>query len=132
MYLLDTHIAIKLMAGNPLVVQHLSSLGRIRVYTSAVTVGELSYGAMRCARPAHESQQVRRFTRHVTVLPVDAKAAFEYGVIKSRLAAQGTLLEDNDLFIASVALSRGLTLVTHDKAFARIANLNIEDWLVQL
>lgn len=54
MYVLDTNVCIELLAGNPKVAQQLSSLGRVRVYASAITVGELAYGAMRCARPAHE------------------------------------------------------------------------------
>jgi predicted nucleic acid-binding protein len=39
------------------------------------------------------------------------------------------LLEDNDLFIAATAMSRGLTLITHDRGFSRIADLSLEDWL---
>lgn len=50
-------------------------------------------------------------------------------MLKAQLAAHGQLLEDNDLFIAAVAISRSMTLVTHDRAFARISNLEIEDWL---
>lgn len=129
MYVLDTNICIELMTGNPKVAEQLAALGSVRVYVSAVTIGELAYGAMRAARPAHELAQVGRLTNHMTVIPVDGRAAFEYGVIKSQLAARGELLEDNDLFIAAVALSRDLTLVTHDRGFSRIQNLKTEDWL---
>jgi len=59
---------------------------------------------------------------------LDTKAAFRCGVIKADLASRGQLLEDNDLHIAATALSRGLILVTHDKAFERIPDLSIEDW----
>lgn len=130
MYLLDTNICIELLAGNSRVTQQLSSLGRVRLFIPSISVGELTYGAMRCARPAHEMAQVRRLLHHMAVAPVDWNAALEYGILKAHLAAQGQLLEDNDLFIASIALSKGLILVTHDKGFARVPNLVTEDWVV--
>jgi predicted nucleic acid-binding protein len=41
-----------------------------------------------------------------------------------------SLDEDNDLFIASIALSRNLTLVTHNTHhYERIPNLCLEDWM---
>lgn len=129
MYLLDTNICIELLAGNDKIAEQLSHLGRVRVYACAVTLGELAYGAMRSARPMHQLAQIKQFVRHVSVLPVDGKAAFQYGSLKSQLAARGELLEDNDLFIAAVALSRRFTLVTHDLAFKRVPNLSLEDWL---
>lgn len=129
MYLLDTNICIELLAGDSRVVEQMASLKRVRVYASAITFGELAYGAMRSARPEYEIAQVKRLMHHVVMLPVDLRASLEYGTLKSQLGSRGELLEDNDLFIAAAALSRGLTLVTHDRAFARVPNLNIEDWL---
>ena len=53
----------------------------------------------------------------------------KYAEIKAELASRGQLLEDNDLFIAASAMSRGFVLVTHDKGFQRIPDLKTEDWL---
>jgi tRNA(fMet)-specific endonuclease VapC len=37
---------------------------------------------------------------------------------------------DTDLFIVSIAISKGYTLVTNnEKHFARIENLKIENWI---
>jgi tRNA(fMet)-specific endonuclease VapC len=99
------------------------------VYTSAITLAELTYGATRSARPAYHVSRARELTKHISVLPVDSRVANEYGFLKSKLASVGQLLEDNDLFIASTAISRNLILVTHDKGFSRIQGLELEDWL---
>lgn len=41
-----------------------------------------------------------------------------------------SLDEDNALFIASIALSRNLTLVTHNiHHYERIPHLGLEDWM---
>ena len=129
MYLLDTNICVEFLAANPRVIERLKALDRAQVYLSAVTIGEMAYGAMRSSRPAQEVLRLHRLMADAAVLPIDAHTALEYGNLKAQLSAIGQLLEDNGLFIASSAISRGLTLVTHDKGFARIAGLNTEDWL---
>lgn len=129
MYLLDTNVCIELLAGNNQVIGRLDSLGPVRVYSSSVALGELAYGAARSSFPTNELARIKQFVRHVSILPVDMAAAYQYGLLKSRLAAQGALLEDNDLFIAAIALSRRLILVTHDYAFRRVPGLAVDDWL---
>ncbi len=129
MYLLDTNVIIELMAGNRKVVEQMADLGRVRVAISAVTVAEAAYGAQRSARPDYELGRVKGMTDHLTVLPIDATVAFRYAVLKAQLALRGELLEDNDLYIAATALAHGLTLVTHDRGFARLSDLGTEDWL---
>jgi len=128
-YLLDTNICVEFLASNPRVIERLTALDHAQVYLSAVTIGEMAYGAMRSSRPAQEVLRLHRLMADAAVLPIDAHTALEYGNLKAQLSAIGQLLEDNDLFIASTAISRGLTLVTHDKGFARISGLRIEDWL---
>jgi tRNA(fMet)-specific endonuclease VapC len=66
----------------------------------------------------------------VTVLPFDTRAARRHGELKDILRRAGTPLADLDLQIASIALSHGLPLVTHNTAhFNRIPGLVLVDWL---
>ena len=66
----------------------------------------------------------------IEVYNLDLGAARIYGELKAQLARRGELLADNDLFIASIALSRRLTLVTHNTHhYERIPNLCLEDWM---
>ncbi len=128
MYLLDTNVCVDILAGNREMDEQLSRLERVRVYTSAVVVAELAYGALRSVSPERELTRVKQLMRDLPVVHFDTRATLYYGAIKADLASRGQLLEDNDLHIAATALARGLILVTHDKAFERIPELKIEDW----
>lgn len=53
-----------------------------------------------------------------------------YGPLRAQLEASGERLDEPDLRIASIALSRELTLVTGNvRHFARVPGLDVEDWL---
>ena len=59
------------------------------------------------------------------VLPFDASAAAEFDRLRSRRVRIATM----DLRIASIAISRGLTLLTRNvKDFGRVPGLVTEDW----
>ena len=78
---------------------------------------------------AHEST----FHRSINTLPVlmpDLASARLFGEVKARLASDGRIVADADLFIAAIALSHGATLVTKNrKHYERIQGLAIENWL---
>jgi len=64
-----------------------------------------------------------------TILPFDFWPE-KYGEIRSLLEKQGTPLEHADLQIASIALSRNMTLITENiRHFKRVPGLKIENWL---
>lgn len=58
-------------------------------------------------------------------LPVPAQQAAP----RAELEAMGMPIGNLDLLIASHARTAGCVLVTHDKAFARVPGLVVEDWL---
>jgi tRNA(fMet)-specific endonuclease VapC len=64
-------------------------------------------------------------------VPFDDRAAEVYGPIRVDLAARGQLIGPHDLMIAAIALTNGLTLVTHNTVeFSRVPGLMIDDWQV--
>jgi len=69
--------------------------------------------------------RVSEYYAAVTVLPFDAAAAEAFSGLTAIRSTVGTL----DLRIASIALSRGLTLLTRNvRDFARVPSLVTEDW----
>lgn len=100
------------------------------VVTTWVTASELFYGAAKSVQPEANAALVVRFLGTLAVLPPDLMSARLFGEVKARLASDGLMIADADLFIAAVALSRGATLVTGNRRhYERIRGLSIEDWL---
>ena len=135
MYVLDTDHCIELLRGNEGISFKLESLRDdmgIAIYTTTITAAELFYGVYRMRNPEQRMQEVNAFLNDIEILNLDLESARTYGQVKAELARRGELLADNDLFIASLALSRNLTLVTHNTHhYERISNLCLEDWIAQ-
>jgi tRNA(fMet)-specific endonuclease VapC len=98
------------------------------VAISAVTEGELRFGVARLPPGSRLNAIVEEFLIRVVVHPWDSAAAQEYGRIRALLERAGDMLGNLDTMIAAHALARGSVLVTHDKAFARVKGLKIQDW----
>jgi tRNA(fMet)-specific endonuclease VapC len=99
--------------------------------TTAITLGELLYGAARRGSPAL-AQRVRELVQFaLAILPFDEAAAEVYGSLRARLEQEGRRVAEPNLRIAAIALSRDLTLVTgNERHFSRVPDLRVENWLV--
>jgi len=71
---------------------------------------------------------VGQFLRRVDVLPWDSVVAKRYGTVRADMARQGRILAPLDLLIATHALGVDAVLVSNDRAFGQVAELQIEDW----
>lgn len=100
------------------------------VAVSAITVAELEYGIAKTEQMERNRAALERFLTPVDVLAFDATAARHYGDIRRALAARGTPIGPNDLFIAAHARSLGATLISNNPAeFARVPGLLVDNWL---
>jgi tRNA(fMet)-specific endonuclease VapC len=64
----------------------------------------------------------------LSVLPYD-RAAEHFGQFRTLLESAGASIGPYDLQIASIAMARGLVVVTHNvNEFSRVPGLVIEDW----
>jgi predicted nucleic acid-binding protein len=131
-YCFDTDVFSATMRRDPFLplIRRLAQIPPSKQFTTAITMGELLYGASR-RDSARLNRQVRDLIHGaLTVLPFDESAAEVYGSLRARLEAEGRRLDEPDMRIASIALSRDLTLVTGNvRHFARVPDLTVENWL---
>ena len=127
-YLLDTNAASYLINKKSAAMdRHLARVPVVELGISAVTEGELHYGAARKgSRPLQIT--LEQFLLTVTIFAWDSAAAREYGRLRSELEREGRLPGGLDLMIAAHAMALGVVLVTGDRAFGRIRGLRMEDW----
>ena len=98
--------------------------------TTAITVGELLYGAARRGSPTLTRRVRALIESAILIIPFDRRAAEVYGELRAELEREGRRLDEPDLRIAAIARSRRLTLVTGNvRHFARVPGLVVENWL---
>jgi len=128
-YLLDTNACIAHLRGVGKVTARLRALVPSEVAVCSVVRSELMFGAARSRDPMRERGVVEAFLAPMSSLPFDDTAADRYAAIRLTLERQGMRIGAYDLQIAAIALSQGLTLVTHNtQEFSRVPDLLFEDW----
>ena len=128
-YLLDTNIASFIIKGNsPAVDRRLAKVAMAQLAVSAVTEGELRFGAARLPHATRLNNLIEDFFLRVAVLPWDSDAAQQYGRLRATPEREGQPMGNLDAMIAAHALALDAILVTNDHAFARIKKLRLADW----
>jgi tRNA(fMet)-specific endonuclease VapC len=129
-FVLDTNTCIYALKRKGRVVERLRDHLPDDLGITIVTVAELWFGAHKSARPAAARREMDGFLEPFEVLPFDREAAEAYARSRLALERMGRPIGERDLLIASIALARGLTVVTHNLSeFGRVAGLKAEDWL---
>ena len=132
MYCFDTDVLSATMRREPSLslLRRLAQVPPAEQFTTTITLGELLYGASRRDSDRLRGKVGEMVRGALTILPFDEPAASVYGPLRARLEAAGRRLDEPDMRIASIALSRDLTLVTGDvRHFARVPDLNVENWI---
>jgi len=133
MFLFDTDTLSETLrrAPSPRLLARLASVPPEQQFTTAITVGEMVYGAHRSTRREHLLQQLQnRVWPHVRILAFDRSAAETYGQLRAQLERTGTPLSEPDMRIAAIALTHDLTVVTgNTRHFRRVQGLRVEDWM---
>lgn len=132
MFCFDTDILSAVMRRDPPLhlIRRLAEVPPRQQFTTAITVGEMLYGAAKRGDPQLEQRVHDLILRAQAVLPFDEPAAEIYGSLRATLERAGRPLAEPDLRIAATALSRDLTLVSGNvRHFARVPGLRLENWL---
>ncbi len=129
-WMLDTNACIRYLNGRaPHLKSRLEQTNPAEIALCSVVKAELFYGAARSYDPQKTRAQQEIFVSRFSSLPFDDAAADAYARIRADVTSRGVSIGPNDLLIAAIALSRGVTLVTHNVSeFSRVQGLKVEDW----
>jgi tRNA(fMet)-specific endonuclease VapC len=131
-YCFDTDIlAAALLREPPMhLVRRLARAPAEEQCTTAVSVGEIAYAVARNGDEEIAGRVRELIAAASAVLPFDQEAAETYGSLRAHLDRIGVRLDEPSLRVASIAISRDLTLVTASaRLYDRIPGLRIENWL---
>ena len=99
-------------------------------FVSPTIVAELAYGASRSTDPQGGMARVTMVLAPFPVLPIDQAIGYSFAAVKNFLVTRNQLIPDNDIWIASVAIVYGLTLIARDAHFSRLVpyGLQFQAW----
>lgn len=128
-YLLDTDTVSYALRGTGNVGATLLALKPSQVAISALTLGELRFGAeKRKSKKLHRLINV--FCESVEVFAFDARAAAQFGSLCALLPRRGAPIGVTDTLIAAHAQALGRILVTNNsRHFSKVPGLKLENWL---
>ncbi|KJH70207.1 type II toxin-antitoxin system VapC family toxin [Aliterella atlantica] len=147
MYLLDTNHCSGAILGNTSILRRLAEAENTAIATCVIVKGELIYMAERSQQKERNLALAHRFLEGIYTYDINGETADIYAQLKAALFNQFAPKEkskrrktkitdlgfdENDLWIAAVALQHNLTVVSGDSDFERIqqgGTLTLESWL---
>lgn len=128
MTILDTNICIGILRGDANVLAaYRRNAGNVAI--SAMTVGELFFGAEKSDAAQKNRKTVETFVDAIPVIQTSNAIMRRFGIEKARLKAMGTPVEDADYIIAATALTLNSPLATaNTKHFSRFPDIILENW----
>ncbi len=122
---LDTSAYIDFAQGMPDVVELLAARGS-EIFLPSPVLGELFFGFMRGSRPAYNEEKLRDFVAAlgVSVIDVTEETARKYALIFLSLTTKGARIPINDVWIAACCMDVGGTLVTRDRHFDHVEQID--------
>lgn len=122
----DTSVFIATETGRQLDTTHIPA----EVATTVITLAELTAGVLAATNSDVRAQRLATLetVADMETLPVDEDAARMWARLRIHLSETGRRVRINDLWIAAIAASRGLPVITQDDDFDALdsaANLTI-------
>ena len=122
---LDTNIYCDFAEGVPETVEAIALHGE-QIYMPAVVIGELVFGFLTGGRQQFNERKLRQVISRlkIEVVDVTADVARKYALIFLSLQNKGTKIPINDVWIAACCMEVGGTLLTRDKHFKAVEQID--------
>ncbi len=134
-YMLDTNMISYIVRGRSLIASaRLLALKADEVAcVSTITEAEIRYGLSKKPEATALKALMEGFLASVQVLSWGRDEAEAYGRIRAKLEKSGMSLGNMDMMIAAHAVVTGAVMVTNDKAFGQVDELNaIVNWATDI
>lgn len=118
---IDTNVAIDVLNGKKSVINLLRKFDM--VYLPVTVSGELLFGAKNSGKRTINLEVFRNFIEKCEVLDVNYLVSEVYSDIRLALYKKGKPVPENDLWIAAICIANNLPLLTKDKHFEEITDL---------
>jgi len=121
---LDTNIYSDYAEGLADVVETIAQYGRF-LFLPSIVLGELTYGFLKGKRHTYNESKLRQFIHRlkVEIITADADVARKYGFIFLALQKRGAKIPINDVWIAACCMEVGGVLLTRDRHFEQIEQI---------
>ena len=121
---LDTTIYSDYAEGLTDVVEAIVHYGQ-ELFIPSIVLGELTYGFLESKRRDYNERKLRQLISRlrIDIIPVDADVARKYGLIFLSLQKKGTKIPINDVWIAACCMEVGGVLLTRDRHFEQIEQI---------
>ena len=123
---LDTNIYCDYAEGLPDVVEAMAQYGEF-LFLPSIVLGELSYGFMKGKRQSFNERKLRQVINRlrIEIIDVNADVARKYGMIFLSLEKKGAKISVNDVWISACSMEVGGTLLTRDKHFTLVDQIDV-------
>lgn len=118
--ILDTNVIIEYFKGNSKVVEFINNnINELRI--PYIVVGELYYRAYNSTNFQKHFKQINDFLSFFEILFFRSTLEIEqYSILKEKFKKIGKPIPENDIWIASLAISNKMTLISNDKHFYNV------------
>jgi tRNA(fMet)-specific endonuclease VapC len=123
---LDTNAYCDYAEGLPDVVEIMATRGRY-IFIPSIVLGELSYGFMKGTKQLLNEKKLRQIVNRLQmeIIDVNAGVARKYATIYLALEKKGIRIPINDVWVAACCMEVGGTLLTRDKHFKVIDQIEV-------
>jgi tRNA(fMet)-specific endonuclease VapC len=122
---LDTNIYCDYAEGLADVVEVMAQYGEF-LFIPSIVLGELNYGFMKGKRQQFNERKLCQLISRlkIEIIDVNAEVARKYGLIFLSLQRKGAKIPINDVWIAACCMAIGGTLLTRDKHFTLVEQID--------
>ncbi len=123
---LDTNIYCAYAEGLSNVVETMATYGQY-LFIPSIVLGELNFGFMKGGRQQFNERKLQEIINRlkIEIINVNADVARRYALIYLSLQKKGTKIPINDVWIAACCMEIGGTLLTLDKHFERVDQIEV-------